>query len=178
MDLGSVWERRFLDRSDTFFDQQIAVFPSLAGHHHGVGGARTIIKGETINALRRIGRRGIAVNGLHVLLTHKRIELIPLHGGHHHEWRRIAVEFKERKDTVEKSRHIKSVGPHDPLVESMSGKMCVGQDDLIAMPHFGKGEEKFRADAGVNSFQHKSGRLFDQHYIHPVPNGDQELLWD
>ena len=41
-------------------------------------------------------------------------------------------------------------------LEGVAGEVGVGEDDLVAMAHFGQGFEQIGAEAGVDSFEHEA----------------------
>lgn len=74
----------------------------------------------------------------HVFLLNGGIKLIALDSRHHDQRIGVAVEFEKRKDRIEHGCDEETVGANHTGVDAVSGKMGVGEDDLVAMAHFGK----------------------------------------
>ena len=50
--------------------------------------------------------------------------------------------------------HAETVGADHAWVEAVGGEVGIGEDDFIAMAHFGEDLEEFGADSGVDTFEH------------------------
>lgn len=121
---------------NALFQDQVGIDSCFACGDDGIGGSGEVVETEPFDRAQFNLAAFVLANHFTVFVPDRGFWSVHV-DGLHHAGRMIyeRVEREKFQDRVQDHRDAMSVCPDDPLGVRIGGKIAVGQDDFVTMPH-------------------------------------------